>query len=223
VFAEAVTNHLFTQRVLSSIGFRDSGLTLGSAPVSQHFRGIEASPVAQRGSWTLTFKHLTPPPATPLYAPEHHRPMLERIYEHLSTPVAWDAPAAGPSDTPGGPGEVAVSFYPSWGFGEIIVERPGSESAAEIRQAQRDLRDLAGAEAIYLELPLARPETPALCRVAEGAGFFFAGLGPQFAADGDVLRLQFVKSALDTRQLQLLDPFTQEMLAYVYNERGRVG
>ena len=104
-----------------------------------------------------------------------------------------------------------------------MVARPGSESAAEIRQAQRDLRDLAGAEAIYLELPLARPETPALCRAAEGAGFFFAGLGPQFAPDGDVLRLQFLNIGLDTGQLHLLDPFTQEMLVYIDNERARVG
>jgi anti-sigma regulatory factor (Ser/Thr protein kinase)/GNAT superfamily N-acetyltransferase len=223
VFSEAVTNHLFTQKVLSSVGFRDCGLTLGSAPVSQHFKGFQAGTVAQRGSWTLAFKHLTPPAATPLYAPEHHRPMLQRIYEHLNTSVAWDAPAASPRDTSPGPGEVVVSFYPSWGFGEIIVEQPGSEASAEIRQAQRDLCELAGAAAIYLELSLAHPETPALCRAAEGAGFFFAGLGPQFASDADVLRLQFLNTALDTAQIQLLDPFAQELLAYVDNERARVG
>ena len=114
-----------------------------------------------------------------------------------------------------------MSFYPSWGFGEITVARPGSESPAEIRQAKRDLCDLAGAQAIYLELSLAHPETPAVCRVAEGAGFFFAGLGPQFAPDGDVLRLQFLNTGLDTGQLRLLDPFTQELLTYIDRENTR--
>lgn len=222
VFVEAVTNHLFTQRVVSGIGFRDCGVTLGAAPISQHFKGIQAGPVAQRGSWTLAFKHLTPPAVAPLYAPERHRAMLERIYEHLGAPVTWEAPATGDGGASDEPGEVAVSFYPSWGFGSINVERPGSASPAEIRRAQRDLCDLAGAEAIYLELPLARPETPVLCSAAENAGFFFAGLGPQFASDGDVLRLQFLNTALDISQIHLLDPFATELLTYIDGERARV-
>jgi serine/threonine-protein kinase RsbW len=102
------------------------------------------------------------------------------------------------------------------------VEQSGSEASTEIRQAQRDLCELAGAAAIYLELSLAHPLTPALCRAAEGAGFFFAGLGPQFASNADVLRLQFLNTALDTGQIQLLDPFAQELMAYIDNERARV-
>jgi anti-sigma regulatory factor (Ser/Thr protein kinase)/GNAT superfamily N-acetyltransferase len=223
VFSEAVTNHLFTQKVLSGMGFRDCGLTLGSAPVSQHFKGIEAGPVAQRGSWTLAFKHLSPPVVGPRHVPGHHAAMVRRIYEHLDMPVAWDAPGGPQSDVSSGPGKVVVSYYSSWGFGEIIVEQPGSESLAEIHRALRDLCDLAGAEAVYLELPLAHSAIPALCSGAESAGFFLAGLGPHFAADGDMLRLQFLNTALDTRQIQLLDPFAQEMLAYMESERARVG
>jgi serine/threonine-protein kinase RsbW len=149
--------------------------------------------------------------------------MLQRIYGHLDTSVTWEVPATGDGGASDEPGEVAVSFYPSWGFGSISVEQPGSASPAEIRRAWRDLCDLAGAEAVYLELSLARPETPALCSAAESAGFFFAGLGPQFAPDGDVLRLQFLNTALDTSQIQLLDPFAKELLAYIDSERARVG
>lgn len=234
VFAEAVTNHLFTQRVLAGMGMRDCGMTLGSAPVTQHFKAIAAGSVAQRGSWTLTFKHLSPPVATTRYLPEHHAAMLRRIYEHLEMPVLSDAPTgsdleatglrlAAESEAASEPGEVLVSAYPSWGFGEIIVERPGSESLAEIHRALRDLCDLAGAESVYLELPLAHPATPALCRGAEEAGFFFSGLGPHFAHNGDVLRLQFLKAPLDTGQIQLLDPFTKELLVYIDSERARAG
>ena len=53
VFVEAVTNHLFTQKVVSGQGFRDCGLTLGSAPQSQHFKGIQLGAVAQRGAGRL--------------------------------------------------------------------------------------------------------------------------------------------------------------------------
>ena len=223
VFVEPVTNHLFTQRVVSGIGFKDCAITLGSAPVSQYFKGIQSGPVAQRGSWTLAFKYLMPPAPAPTHAPVHHRAMLQRIYEHLGAPVEWEPAVAHDGGSATGPGEVQVSYFPSWGFGSITVEVPGSESAAEIRRARRDLCDLAGAEAVYLELPLALPETPALCEAAESAGFFFGGLGPQFATNGDVLRLQYLNTAVDTGQIQLLDPFAKELMAYVEAERARVG
>jgi serine/threonine-protein kinase RsbW len=223
VFVEPVTNHLLTQRVVSGIGFRDCAVTLGAAPASQYFKGFQTGPILQRGSWTLAFKYLTPPAASSVYAPEHHRSVLQRIYEHLGTPVTWKSPGGSSLAQATEPGQVQVSFFPAWGFGSITVAQPGRESLAEIRRSRRDLCDLAGAEAIYLELPLAWPETPELCAAVESDGFFFAGLGPQFASDGDVLRLQYLNTPLVTAQIQLLDPFTKEMLAYVDGERTRVG
>ena len=148
--------------------------------------------------------------------------MLGRIYERLGMEVEWQEPATRSARDGEGPGEVVVSYYPTWGFGEIHVERPGSETPAEIRRGLRDLCDLAGAEAVYLELPLARPETPALCCAAENDGFFFGGLGPEFAAEGDTMRLQYLNTPLDAGQIQLLDPFTKELLTYIDRERVRV-
>jgi anti-sigma regulatory factor (Ser/Thr protein kinase) len=223
MFVEAVTNHLFTQKVVAGQGFRDCGLTIGSAPESQHFKGIDPGAVAQRGSWTLAFKYLNPPAAARAYAPDHHRAMLGRIYEHIGIPVEWQDPAA--QDTRAGqegPGKVVVSYYPTWGFGEIEVEQPGTETAAEIRRGLRDLCDLAGAQAVYLHLPLAQPETPALCCAAENDGFFFSGVGPEAAPEGDMLRLQFLNTTLDTSQIHLLDPFAKDLLAYIDRERARV-
>jgi len=63
-----------------------------------------------------------------------------------------------------------------------------------------DLLEIAGAETVYLDLPLAQARTPDLCTAAEAEGFSFSGLGPSFAPDGDVLTLQYLNEDLDLSQ-----------------------
>jgi hypothetical protein len=74
-----------------------------------------------------------------------------------------------------------------------------------------------------LELPLAQPGTAEVARAAEAEGFFFSGVGPAFAPDGDSLLLQFVAEDLDLSLLQIDDPFARDLLAYVGGESARVG
>jgi anti-sigma regulatory factor (Ser/Thr protein kinase) len=123
----------------------------------------------------------------------------------------------------GASGEVVVSMLHGWGAGVIRVRRVGSDTAAEVRRARQDLCETAAAEVVYLELPLAQRGTPALCEAAEGDGFFFSGLGPRFAPDGDALRLQYLNCDLDVSRLQVFSPFGRELLDYVAAERARVG
>jgi hypothetical protein len=123
---------------------------------------------------------------------------------------------------PEGLGSVEVAFHRTWGVGFVRTSRVGSDSAVEVRRALRDLVELAGAEVVYLEIPLAQSGAPDLCRAAESSGFFFSGLGPQFAPDGDVLRLQYCAVPLDTGLLQIQSPFGRDILAYAVSERRRV-
>ena len=109
-----------------------------------------------------------------------------------------------------------------FGAGIIRVRRVGRDSAAEGRRARQDLCDTAAAEVVYLELPLARAGTPHLCEAAESDGFFFSGLGPHFAPDGDALRLQYLNCELDMSGLRVFSPFGRELLDYVAAERSRV-
>jgi hypothetical protein len=75
---------------------------------------------------------------------------------------------------------------------------------------------------VYLELPLADPGTPALCAAAEGMGFFFSGVGVNFAPTSDVLRLQYLNCELDIGLLQVAGALAHELVAYVAAERQRV-
>jgi hypothetical protein len=117
---------------------------------------------------------------------------------------------------------VGVDYLRRYRLATIRVARVGADTAAEVRRARADLVTTAGVEAVFLELPLAQPGTAALCLAAEADGFFFSGIGPHFAADGDVLRLQYLAVPLDTARLQVLPGFGQELLAYVAAERARV-
>lgn len=84
------------------------------------------------------------------------------------------------------------------------------------------LVEAAGAEVVYLELPLAEAGTPELCVACEAMGFFFSGVAPCFAADGDALRLQYLSVLLDPGRLQVASRFGQELVDYAATRRARV-
>jgi hypothetical protein len=102
------------------------------------------------------------------------------------------------------------------------VDRIGSDTLPEIYQARRDLCDLAGAQVVGLCLPLAQGGTPYLCEAAEAEGFFFSGVLPHFAPDGDFLRLQYLNTELNPERIHLYSPFAKEFLTYILQERERV-
>jgi len=227
IYGQPVTTHVFSQRVNESFGSRVCAVSLGLAPRSVSFKGIQTEPLPQRESLLLYFKYLVPAPTAVAYAPAHHRAMLERLYAHLDAPVEL---RADPGDTPfdvrayadGVNGErIDVSFKPDYGLGTIRVLQIGPDSGVAVRRVRRELAE-SGAEAIFVEIPLAQPGAPALCRAAESAGFYFSGIGPGFAADGDTLRLQYLSVPLETACLQVASPFARELLTYVEAERERV-
>jgi anti-sigma regulatory factor (Ser/Thr protein kinase) len=219
IFAQPVTTHVFSQRAAEHFGYRVCGLSLGTAPRSVHFRKIQTEPLPQRESCMLYFKYLVPPLTAVVHAPTHHRKMLERIYNHLGTPVEFRRNFQSPIPNLQPDGQVTVYFNQPLGLGIIRVRHVGADSAVEIRRARRDLCDIAGAEVVYLELPLAQAGTPALCQAVEEEGFFFSGLGPHFAPDGDALRLQYLNVELDTVRLQVMSPLGQELVEYMTRER----
>jgi len=217
VFGQPVTSHTFSQKVNEDFGSKVCGLTLGLVPRSFTYRKTGIPPLAQRESTMLYFKYLTPPGRSALFAPRRHWPALTRIYEALGIPFEL-----GPGSPPEGRGEAEASYDHAWGFGVVRVRRVGADTPAVLDLARRNLAAIAGAEAVYLELPLAQPATPSACEAAEASGFFFSGVGPSFAGDGDVLRLQYLAVPMDVSRIKVFSPLGQELLAYVASERERV-
>jgi hypothetical protein len=69
---------------------------------------------------------------------------------------------------------------------------------------------------------LTRPGCAETCAAAERLGFFYGGLAPHFDEGEDVLRMQYVDTALDIARLTVESPFAVRLLAYVEADRRRV-
>jgi hypothetical protein len=220
VYSIAVTKHTFSQRVNEAFGSDVCGFNLAGGPETQIFKGFEHEGTKpQRVTWVVYFTYVHPPERTIVFAPEHHRPMLERIYERLEVPVEWH----GDEDTlMVGHGEVDVTYKRSMDNAYIRVRSIGTGTGAEIKRAARDLFDVTGAEAVFLELPLGDARTPALVEMAEDEGFFFGGLGPSFLPTGDALLMQRIAGDLDFDQIEVANPFAVELLGYIRADRDRV-
>jgi predicted N-acetyltransferase YhbS len=217
IYVQPVTAHTFSQRVQEDFGIRPCGVSLGVWPALV-FKQIAEEAHPERSTLMLYYKYLQPPAPAVVHVPAHHRPMLERIYACLGGPVEFQVGRA-----PRGYGKVSVSYLKTHRLATIHVQQIGVDTAAEIRRVRVDLVETAAVDAVLLELPLAQPGAAHLCEAAEGDGFFFAGLGPCFAPQGDVLRLQYLQVPVDCARLQILSPFGRELLAYVAAERERVG
>jgi N-acetylglutamate synthase-like GNAT family acetyltransferase len=208
----AVTNHPFSQKAEDHFGSRPCGVALGMWPRSFHNM---PEPLTQRMSFVIYFDYVSPA-AHAVHVAAPHREMIARIYEQYG--ISYElCEVTRKVET----GDIIVEHEPEVQTGTIRVRRAGADTAASLRQACEKLCD-AGAKAVTLELPLVQPETAEVCRAAEEAGFFFSGLGPAFAVDGDALLLQFLTEDVDLSLIDIENPFAKELLTYVGRERERV-
>jgi len=208
-----VTNHLFSQKAEEHFGSHPCGVALGLWPRSFHNM---PEPLSQRMSFVIYFEYLNPA-AHVVHVAAPHREMLSRIYQQYD--ISYGLCDNAPCDETG---EIVIEHEPEVQTGTIRVRRAALDTATAIRQAREQLCDGFGTKAVTLELPLTQPETAEICRAAEQDGFFFSGLGPAFAADGDALLMQYIVEDLDLSLIEIENPFAKELLAYVGAERARV-
>jgi len=211
-----VTSHPASQIMSNRSGYRVCGLALGAMPATLDFKNMTGG-LPQRESCMVTMRFLAPPEPAVVCAPLHHRAMLERIYASIERPISFQS-----LPSPEGPGEIVIRANRDWGICDISVRRIGEDTSLEIRRCLRDLCDTGGPAVIYLELPLDQGGIDDICRSAEGAGFFFVGLGPGSVNEGESLYLQYLNTELEMSRLQIATPTGKEICEYVAGERRRV-
>lgn len=218
----AVTSHAVSQRQILRQGGRPCGLELaGSTP--RLFKGMRMGDAPPRRESCLhCFAYGAAPPPALAHVPERHQGMVGRIYENLGRSLTLPPATEDGADAQAQvPGAYAVSFDRGLSKGVVRVAVADVRQWAEIRRAALDLLDIAGAEVVHMDLPLAQAATPRLWNLAEAAGFFFAGVWPHAAQDGDMARLTRLPAPLDMSQLRLYSSFTKELCGYVGAEMAR--
>ncbi len=213
-----VTSHPISQRQSIGAGGKPCGLDLAACPPRQFKAlGLDEAPW-QRESYLHCFMYLDAPPPALAHVPARHRVMVERIYATLGRPMTMAA-----SGESAAPGDYKVSFDLGYKKGLIRVMSADAGQWPEIRRAAIDLLEIAGADKVDIDLPLAQPDAAHLCERAEEAGFFFAGIWPHAAEDGDMLRMTRLATPLDLGLLRIHSEFAEELLAYVSGEMARTG
>jgi GNAT superfamily N-acetyltransferase len=212
LYAEAVTVHPYSQKSNLALGFTEMGVQLGDEAPTVDFKQIAGAASKARTATMLSVLKTNEGPRRAVYAPAHHRKMIERLYEHGGfRRDVMDAPAV----TTGTAGaQVSVDVSPEWSEASIHVSAYGADLPDLVRARLRELcrRRI---DWIGLDLPLSKPEAGQVCARLEALGFFFAGVVPDLVGD-DVLRLQYLNEIeVDVASAQIASDFGKDLYAYV--------
>jgi anti-sigma regulatory factor (Ser/Thr protein kinase)/GNAT superfamily N-acetyltransferase len=205
-----VTSHDISQKEAMHRGYKSCGLELAAVPHAQ-FKGlVKEDCMPQRESFMHCFKYISSPPLVVAHVPPRHRDIVGRIYENLEQPFQLGNPA--PSNSSG---DYTINFDRILQKGLISVISTDLNQWPVILRAAEDLEKFGGAEVVNLDLPLAQPASALICELAEKAGFFFSGIWPSEAQDGDNLRLQRLNVPLDISRLCIYSDFGRALFDYV--------
>lgn len=230
LYVHAVTLHPFSQRVCLKYGFRESAVLLGYAPRRVQMKRFADDQLPQRETVVYGYQPLQEPPRSVVFPPDHHRPMIARIYRNLGLQRDLASPGSeyqeiAPDQQPPRVPRFSVSTKAASALGFGVIEVGGYGPGIE-REVKGKLRDLSyeGIAVVYLRLPLGDPQTAGFCVRFEDLGFFFCGVqflpaescGPDGEACADVLCLQFLNGPrIDYDLLQIHSEFGKELVAYI--------
>ncbi|WP_028571815.1 ATP-binding protein [Desulfonatronum lacustre] len=213
VYSYSVANHVFTQRGLIKLGYRDCGILLATSPATWKFKGID-EPGTQRISVVVSFVYLEQPSPRQVFAPPHHREMIGRILEHIGAPHVLASPPQNPPSLAAHASRINTKVYPLENCAMIKVHDYGSDCVREVRRILRELC-LKQVAAIDLLLPLDDPTTCFVTTELEKLGFFFSGIQPE-AGRGDALILQYLNNIpFDYDKVQVFSDLARDLLAYI--------
>ena len=211
LYAYAVANHPFTQKANVRLGIKDCGLLLATSPASWKFKGIPGDP-SQRISVVLAFRYIGTPKKLRLYAPAHHREMVEKLYRNIGADHEYAVPAEEPALA--GESEILTGTNQAEGCAEIFIRRCGKDVVRDVRRLLRGFC-LQQYAAINLFLNFEEPSTYHLTAELEKLGFFFGGILP-CGRIGDTLILQYLNNVdLDYSKIIAYSDVAKELLAYV--------
>jgi hypothetical protein len=220
MYSEATAAHPYSQQALLDLGGHETGFMLGFIPAT--VENNAASPSSQgRTSAALFFLRLRPGQERVLYAPARHRDIvLETIAicgsrAHLAeAPLRVDLPPDS---------QVAIERDTGDNVATLVVTQAGRDLTARVEAERSRLFD-EGVDALYVDLPLDRPESAQVTDSLQELKLSYSGLFPNNQAAADVLRLQCLRDATAwSHDVAVASPHGTALLEYVIADMEAVG
>ena len=195
IWSQPTARHPFSQKMNLAFGSVPCALSLGTTPATTVLRGNETKrDGAARQSCFLYWHPLSAEMPLRASVPEALVPLFTDLYAARKREVTFDAELRRPARLADPNAAVHTAFDRIRAVGKILVEQIGAETADIIIDAARVIQDAAGAEVIYVDLPIDDPSCAWCATTLLTQGFIPAGIGPRFhrRPEGaeDVLRLQ---------------------------------
>jgi hypothetical protein len=219
MYSEATAAHPYSQRALLELGGHETGFLLGFIPESVD--NNVSRPHHGRQSAALFFLRVRPGQARTAFAPSRHREIVRdtiRICDfraHLApAPVRTDLPQRS---------QLHVENRPGDNIAIVTVSRAGGDLTARVDAERARLFDKA-VDALYVDLPLDRPESAHVSDSLEELRLSYAGIFLNRKAAGDVLRLQCLRRATAlSHDIAVASPHGTALLDYVLADMEAAG
>ncbi len=217
LWSECVTNHPYSQRNQLKLGARETGVFLSFLPDSVRMVGL-GSESSERGSLMSMYLPLERAADHGFHPPPRYQETLRHILSNLEL-EREQAEGGEATETTS---RLTLSVDQSAGVAVITADTVGQDFREQLEQRMESLLDMRIA-VIYLDLPLGQPATASQGNQLAAFGFFFSGLLPESAPDGDVLRLQFLNHEHPApAELKLASEWGEQLLSQCVADQERV-
>ncbi len=212
LYAQAMTNHPFSQKAILHLNFLDTGFLLGSVPTTRKFKGFSEQ-LTGRGSVIVLFKYLNMPEKLELFAPPRHRHIIERIYNHLGMSPLFSEPSQN-QEFGNYPSKLATKVYAGKLSAFIKVKKIGIDVMNAI---QNQLKDLCRKkmEVIYLYTSLQDPHAPDMAKNLEDIGFIFGGIFPGLGFGDCAIYIYLNDITIDMDKIVTVSDMATELKEYI--------
>ena len=220
MYSEATAAHPYSQRALLDLGGHETGFMLGFIPDSVDNNAARASGVG-RQSAALFFLRMRPGKERLLYAPIRHRDMVQDTIDICGSRARL---AEVPKSTDLAPtSQLQIENDPGDNVAVVIVSQAGRDLTSRV-DAERSRMFAQGVDALYVDLPLDRPESAHVSDALEELKLSYSGVFPNNHAAGDVLRLQCLRDATTwCRDVAVASPHGAALLQYVISDMEAAG
>ena len=220
MYGEATAAHPYSQRALLDLGGHETGFMLGFIPASVENNAASAARQG-RTSAALFFLRIRPGKERMLYAPARHRDIVLATIDicgsraHLAAaPIRVDLPAVS---------RLSVERDTGDNVATLTVHQAGQDLTTRVDAERARVFD-EGVEALYVDLPLDRPESAHLSDALGELSLSYSGIFPNNQAAGDVLRLQCLRNATAlSHDVAVASPHGAALLEYVIADMEAVG